>query len=227
MAIQYVGSQTMGRSGSVSTQSNDYTLTGGLGEPVPAAGDLVVVALAVGAQGRTPLCRIVSPATWTELGLITADGTTYDTNLNISYKFMPGTPDTDFVSPATGHIDDGQRWTVHVYRGVDPVTPLDVTPTTATGTGTGRGNPPSITPVTPGACVLIATANAAATAAGQSSPGGMTAFLTGTATDVNDVQVSTGHVLDWASGAVDIAAYTTGSNNAADSWAAYARCGRR
>jgi len=221
MAIQYVGGQVAGRAGANSTTTVTYALTGGLAS-VPAAGDLVIITAIVGSQGRNPAQAITAPATWTALGQLNPNTTTYDTSLNVSRKFMPATPNTTFTLPSTGNVADAQRYTIQVFRGVDPTNPLDVAAVSATGTATGRPNPGSITPTTAGAWVVICGGGAAATGAAYTAPANFTTnFLTGFTADTNDAMVGSGYWSGWTSGAVDPAQYTGGTTNAVDSWAAY------
>lgn len=217
MAITYVGGQVGGRAGSTSTSNVTFALTGGTNS-TPQAGDLVIIGCTVASQARTPACAISGYTAETQ---INANGTTYDTSLNMSRKFMGGTPDTTFTLPSTGNIADAQRWTVQVWRGVDATTPFDATPVSASGTATGRPNPGSITPTTTGAFVGIIGAGAAATGAAYTAPANYTTnFLTGTTADTNDAMIGSGY-RSWTSGAEDPAAYTGGTTNAVDSWAAF------
>lgn len=217
MSITYVGGQVGGRAGSTSTSNVTFALTGG-SNSTPQAGDLVIIGVTVASQARTPACAVSGYTAQTQ---INANGTTYDTSLNMSRKFMPGTPDTTFTLPSTGDIADAQRYTVQVWRGVDTTTPLDVTPVSASGTATGSPNPGSITPVTAGAVVGIIGAGAAGTGAAYTAPANYTTgFLTGTTADTNDAMIGSGY-RSWTSGAEDPAAYTGGTANAADSWAAF------
>jgi hypothetical protein len=150
-----------------------------------------------------------------------ASATTYDTSLNVSYKFMGATPDTSFTRPSTGSVADAQQHTIQVWRNVDPAI-FDVTPVSATGTGVGRPNPGSITPITPGAVILICAGAAAAAAAAFVAPSGFaTNFLTGRTNDTNDAVVGSGYQLGWTSGAVDPAQFTGGTTVSTASWAAY------
>jgi hypothetical protein len=215
----YVGGQVAGRAGNVATASVNFALTGGLAA-VPAAGDLVIITVVVGSQGRTPACAVSG---YTALGQINANGTTYDTSMDVSWKVMGGTPDTSFTLPATGNAQDAQRYTIQVWRGVDATTPMDVTPVTASGTGTGRPNPGTITPTTAEAIILICAGGAAAAGAAYTGPANYTTnFLTGATADTNDAMVGSGYrATAWTSGAEDPAVYTGGTTNAADSWAAY------
>jgi hypothetical protein len=220
MAISYVGGQVGGRVGAASTTTITYALTGG-SNSTPQAGDLVIVTAIVGSAGRNPAQAITAPATWTALGQLNPNTTTYDTSLNVSYKFMPATPDTTFTMPSTGNAQDAQRWTIQVFRGVDSTNPLDVAAVAASGTATGRPNPGSITPTTAGAWVVICGGGAAATGAAYTAPANYTTnFLTGTTADTNDAMVGSGY-RSWTSGAEDPAQYTGGTTNAVDSWAAY------
>lgn len=217
MAITYVGGQVGGRAGATSTSNVTFALTGG-SDTTPKVGDLVVIGCTVASQARTPACAISGYTSGTQQN---ANGTTYDTSLNKSWKFMGLTPDTTFTLPSTGNIADAQRYTVQVWRGVDPLNPFDVADVVATGTGTGRPNPGSITPTTSGAVVGIIGAGAAATGAAYTAPANYTTnFRTGTTADTNDAMIGSGYRA-WTSGAEDPAGYTGGTTNAADSWAAF------
>ena len=221
MAISYVGGQVGGRVGAASTTTVTYALTGG-SNATPQAGDFVVVTMGVGTAGRNPAQAVTAPATWANLGQLNPNTQTYDTAMNVSYKFMPATPDTNFTAPSTGNAQDAQRWTIQVFRGVDPTNPWDVAAVAASAVGTGRPDPGSITPVTAGAWVVICGAGAAATGAAYVAPANFTTnFLTGTTADTNDAMIGSGYWTGWTSGAVDPAQYTGGTANAVDSWAAY------
>ena len=217
MAITYVGGQVGGRAGSTSTSNVTFSLSGGI-STTPRPGDLVIIGVTVASQARTPACAVSGYTAQTQ---INANGTTYDTSLNVSYKFMGITPDTTFTLPSTGNIADAQRYTVQVWSGVDPTTPLDVAMVSASGTGTGRPNPGSITPTSSGAYVGIIGAGAAATGASYTAPANYTTgFLTGSTADTNDAMIGSGY-RSWTSGAEDPAQYTGGTTNAVDSWAAF------
>ena len=217
MTITYVGGQVGGRAGATSTTNITFALSGGSDNTI-RPGDLVVIGVTVASQARTPACEISGYTAGTQQN---ANGTTYDTSLNKSWKFMGLTPDTTFTLPSTGNIADAQRYTVQVWRGVDPLNPFDVADVVATGTGTGRPNPGSITPTTSGAVVGIIGAGAAATGAAYTAPANYTTnFRTGTTADTNDAMIGSGYRA-WTSGAEDPAQYTGGTTNAVDSWAAF------
>jgi hypothetical protein len=221
MPISYVGGQVASRAGATSGLSVTFALTGG-SNATPQAGDLVVVTAIVGSQARNPAQAVATPAGYTALTQLNPTAQTYDTSLNVSWKIMGGTPDTTVTIPSTGNTADGQSYSIQVFRGVDPDVPMDVTPTSASGTGTGRPNPPSITPSSSGAWVVICGGGAAATGANYTGPTNFTTnFLTSTGADTNDSMVGSGYWNGWSSGAVDPAQYTGGTTNSVDSWAAY------
>lgn len=215
MAISYVGGQVAGRAGVASSASVDFALTGGTNAK-PQPGDLVIITPVVGSQARTPAQAISG---YTALGQLNANGTTYDTSLNVSWKEMGALADTSFTLPSTGNTADAQHYTVQVFRGVDV---SGIASVSASGTATGRPNPGSITPTVAGSVVVICGGGAAATGAAYTAPANFaTNFLTGFTADTNDAMVGSGYWTGWTSGAVDPAAYTGGTTNAADSWAAY------
>lgn len=218
----YVGGQVGGRAGSTSTSSVNFVLTGGI-DTLPRAGDYVIIEVTVGSAGRNNPQAITTPAGYSAIGQLNSASAAFDTSMNVSRKFMGGTPDTSFTLPSTGNIQDAQRYLVQVWRNVDPTTPDDVTPVSATGAGvTSRPNPGSITPVTAGAVVVILGAGAAGTGANYTAPANYTTdFLTGFTADTNDALIGGGYRTDWTSGAEDPAAFGGGSNTTSDSWAAY------
>ncbi len=168
MPISYVGGVVAGRNGN-SNATVDVSLSSGLtggSNAGVSAGDLVVVTVSTGSAARASVVAVTAPATYTNLTAQRTTATTYDTNVQTSYKFMGSTPDTVVTIPAQGNIADGQAYVVQVFRGVHTSTPLDVTPTYATGSGTNsRPDPAAITPVTSGAWIVVTGGGAAATGA--------------------------------------------------------------
>src|SRR3990167_5514812 len=152
MAIAYVGGRTAGFAGTTSTQTVSLgSLTGGdTGDTTPQAGDLVVVSYAVGSTVNRNM-TISTPsggAAYTLIGTELTASDTFDANLRCAYKFMGGTPDTNVTLSQTGSLSDAGRYTIDVFRGIDPTTPLDVAAVTATGTSSSAVNPGAITPTT-------------------------------------------------------------------------------
>lgn len=224
LTLEYVGGRVGNKAGATSGDTSvalNSGLTGGTASSV-SAGDLVIVAYATGSTAdRTLAITDPSAANYTLIGSeLYANGTTNDTNLRVAYKFMGATPDASLNIGPTGNAADGGAWAIHVWRNVDQTTPLDgVTPTTATNTGTSRPDPPSITPTTAGAKVIVATGGATGT--------GTTAFTFANANNLiqdNGVDTQDGRAslasYDWTSGPLDPAASSTGAANAGDSWAA-------
>lgn len=218
MAISYVGGQQGGRAGATSTSAVTFALTGGT-DSTPQAGDLVVISIAVGSTADRAV-SVVTPSGYTSLTELYQNDT-YDVNLGLSYKFMGSTPDTSFTLPSTGSTADAQRYTVHVYRGVDTSSPLDVAAVTAGGINARTVNPGAITPATSGAWIHVVGAGAGATG-GTYAASYLTAFLAGTTADTNDAFMGAGYYSGWTSGAYDPAAFTGGgTSTTSDSWAAY------
>jgi hypothetical protein len=222
MAITYVGGRGAGRANGTSALSVAINsgLSGGSGG-APIEGDLVVVTVSTGTAARAPTLSISTPTGYTALTAQRTTATTYDTNVQTSYKFMGSTPDTTVTIPASGNAADGQAYTIQVFRGVDPTTPLDVTPTYATGSGANnRPDPAAITPITSGAWIVVCTGGAAATGTTALTASYLTNLLFFNGADTNDGNVASGYYTGWTSGSYDPAVFAGGSVNAANSWGA-------
>lgn len=225
MAITYVGGQSGKRAGSTSATDINFSLSGGI-DTLPREGDLVVIGVSVGAADtNNPSCSISGYTALTQLLSTDQIFVSYQhsTSLNVSYKFMGSTPDTLFSLPSSGSANNGQTYTIQVFRGVNSSTPLDVTPTSALGENTTRCNPASITPTTIGAWILICGGGAALTiSAAYTAPANYTVFLTQAQADTTDSVIGSGYRdTAWSSGAEDPAGYTGGSTSADSSWACY------
>jgi hypothetical protein len=226
MAISYVGGVQGGRAGNTgtTTQSLSGTLSGG-SNTSPSAGDLVVVLCAAGADTTAAPTQSVSGnnnGAYTQLTAQSQLGTTYDSYHLVSYIIQGSTVDTTITIPSSGSARNAQRWIVHVFRGVDSTTPMDVTATYAKGTATGRPNPAAITPTTAGAWIAAFYASAAATGAAYTAPTDFaTDWLGGTTVDTADCMTGGGYYTGWVSGNYDPAAISAGgTTNADDSWTA-------
>ena len=149
--LQYVGGMT----GTGAANDRDVTfsltsLTGGIASQ-PAEDDIVIVAGQL-EQGANRAVAI----TGYDLSLDLYSSDSYRTNMTVGYKVMGATPDTSFEVTSSG-ISSNNAWAVcaQVWRGVDTVTPMDVTQVTSDGNNnSGIPNPPSITPVTAGAIII-------------------------------------------------------------------------
>jgi hypothetical protein len=217
MALVYVGGKTAGEASASTSYIVSLTdLTGGIAS-APTVGDLVVIASGWGGiSGGNP----GATTGYTEVADLFADDTR-DTNFDVSYKFMGATPDTQVTIAKSNNSNWGSGCAIHVWRNVDPTTPLDVTSTTATGTNGNQADGPAITPTTSGAVVLSL----------MMSIGGSThTALTAPATLTNVVSAAVSGPTQncavgigshaWTSGAFDPAAWTGGVTSTSDSWAA-------
>lgn len=149
--LSLVGSKAVGTDGSSSSWTVSLTdLSGGI-DTSPSAGDFVVLGYSVGDfASETP--EILTSG-YTSISYLNA-ADSRDTNFRVAYKRMGGSPDAGVE--LSGHSSsNGRAVAISVWRGVDEVTPLDVTPQTATATNTGEPNPPAISPVTPGSKILV------------------------------------------------------------------------
>ncbi len=220
--ISYVGGQAGGRVGATTSTVVNFSFTGG-SDSTPQPGDLVVVAITVGVVDSNPTQAPITED-YTSLTQLNNVSGAYDIVLHVAYKRMGAVPDTSVTLRSTGSALNAQHWTIQCFRDVSSASPMDVTPVSATGTGTARADPPSITPITDGAWVVIC--------GGGAAPGGRLAnyvaptnfstnFLTGFATDSYCAISGSGYWDGWTSGAVNPDQYTGGSNVSDESWAAY------
>lgn len=146
MSITLVGSAT-GEGDSVAG-NYDVTLPGGV-----LAGDIVIVATGFASPNATDEAPGVTTGGYTEEAeLYVTDSRAV--NLSLNWKIMGSTPDTVVNCIASANIGYAGVSCVQVWRGVNQLTPMDVTMTTATGNNSPTPNSPTITPVTKGAIVL-------------------------------------------------------------------------
>lgn len=221
MAISYVGGQTAGRANPSAALQVTFAFTGGT-DATPSAGDLVIVCAVTGSAAGNPAMAVTTPTGYTNLGQLNQSAQTNDTSLDVSYKFMPPTPDTTVTIPGTGNNAFAEAYSIQCFRGVDHTTPMDAAAVSAGNTGTGRPDPASITPVTAGAWPVICGGGAAATGANYTAPANyVTNFLTSSGADTTDAMVGSGYRSDWSSGAENPAAYTGGTTGSTDSWCSY------
>ena len=220
--IQYVGGQGAGFAGTTSPQTITFALTGGLAS-TPAAGDLVVITYFVGSTvARSQAIRNTSAVDYTLVADLTQSDT-FDANQRTAYRFMPGTPETQFVltetvGGGTGSLSDAGRYTVHVFRGVDAATPQDVAAVTGGAIDSSAVNPGAITPVTAGAWIYAAGGAASGTGSTMTSSN-LTDFRAGSTADTNDASIGAGYGVWSGSGAFDPAAYgNIPGGTTANSW---------
>jgi hypothetical protein len=132
---------------------------------------------------------------------------------------MPATPDTEVLIGPTGNNADGGAYAIHVWRGVSLAQPFNGTATAGSaGAGSSRVNPPSITPTTTGAVVIAAGGAAGNTLTTAWTIASVNNFIQSAIVETTDSRVGLMSV-NWTSGAVDIAASSTGENAGNESWA--------
>jgi len=217
-AITYVGGQVGSSAGVNGNTTVTFSLTGG-SNSTPQAGDLVVISYSNGdTTDKTLTITNASSVAYTYAGGadLYQNGSSFDSNFVVGYRFMPATPETSALI-AGGDTSGGLAWTVHVFRNVDPNTPLDVAAVTAGNTGTHLANPGAITPTTSGAWIYVAGAGATNTGANYAAAY-LTDFRTASGADTQDGDVGAGYVT-WSSGQYDPAAFTGGgTDSSGDSW---------
>ena len=216
MAIQFVGN--------VGTNSAAYPttfyitgLTGGI-DTDPREGDLVIGIYCsctpsggyswLENQGQTELCDIQNDV-----------GQYRVARLHIIYKFMGATPDSYWQYYGTQNNLNAQYARYLVYRNVSSVTPIDATFTSSHGEGNAYPDPPSYTPVTPGALVLACTSCTSDLEPVKTMSTNLTDLVYHT--DYGLTQSIANGVSkqeNWTSGAVDPVIWTGGTSQADDSW---------
>lgn len=218
--IAYVGGQAGNSIGVTGNTQVDFSLSGGI-DTIPRAGDLVVISFSCSDNSNKTLTIQDAASGGADYiyaggGDLYQNGTTYDSNFVVGYKRMGVTPDASAFL-AGGDGSGGRAWTVHVFRDVDPNSPLDVAAVTIGGTGTHLADSDPILPSTAGTWIYVAGAGATATGA-DFAAGYLTAFLTTSGADSQDSDVGAGYVT-WTSGSYDPAAFTGGgTDGAGDSW---------
>jgi hypothetical protein len=218
--LSYVGGNSA--AGSNAAFSVSLTaLTGGSGSTAQA-GDIVIVVS--GWSGTVDGNPGIATAGYTEVSDLYANDTR-DANLSVSYKIMGATPDTTVSVNGSGGTAgaNGSVAVVHVWRGVDTVTPMDVSATTATGTNAATIDNASITPVTAGAIVLAAGLSTAAASAGDTSFTAPTGYSNAVMKNGNGTSLSVQAGIaskSWSSGAENPAAWSNITTSTSDSWAA-------
>ena len=221
--IEYVGGRTHTFNGTTGNTSISLsgTLTGGLASS-PAANDFVIVTYATESSGDIDLTMVT--AGYTEVTDLWGNDS-IDVNLAVYTKHMGATPDADVVVGPTTNAGYPGAVTIHVWRGVDLTTPMDVAATTATGGNSGHPNPPAITPTTLGAVIVVCAAAGSLNAGVTLSQSGseLSNFRAaysdnGDATN-NDVTAAMGSKAWSGSGAFDPVALV-GNASASLAWAA-------
>lgn len=140
---------------------------------------------------------------------------TRDSNFYSGLAIQPATPDTTIT--VTGY--DAARNVAYIvvqYRGVDTTDPTDVAATTATGTNTALADPPSITPSTSDAKIVVAYSGTVITS--WTAPTDVDNYLEQEA-GISDTRLGVGDK-NWTSGTFDPAVLTGTGDSTSNSWAA-------
>ncbi len=211
--LTYVGGQAYNRTGTTSSTTVIFSLTGGTNS-TPQAGDLVVVLFATAStvdrdlNVRHNATGTFANADYSEIADLFALDTD-STNLYVGYSFMGATPATGITLPnGTFSNADGGAVTIQVWRNVDSVTPMDVDAVPATFTDTGIPNPPSITTVTNTAVIIVCGASGHTSAIDSFSSSELSGFLTAYGSDNYDSTVGMGYYVKTTAGTFDPAAFT-------------------
>lgn len=198
----------------------DFTteLTFATGITAIRGGDLAIVNVCFTDVASTPdNPSLINVGSWTALHSILFQSDINRSKLGTWMRFMPASPDADVQ--ATNYTGDRSgAMSVIFFRGIDQGSPLDVPVQTAGGTNVGRWNAPAITPVTPGAIIVVSGGSSGSSGAvtspdmtvQTSGQGGSTAGHCGVTTAML--------YKNWGSGAFDPAAVTGITLNGNDSW---------
>lgn len=212
----FVGGSASGVAGTTSDINFSLTtLTGGVAS-APADEDLVIAVVCIGSSND----RSYRISGYTQISDIYVNDDE-DTNLQIGYKFMTSTPDTQVtITGGSGSAFDGIAVAFHVWRNVDTTTPFDVTSTESTSLNTANPNPPAIVPITQGAQIIVAGGSATTLVTTYNTPSDLSNFYTASGADTNDATVGVGNI-PWVNGLYDPVAWTiTGADSTAFSSAA-------
>lgn len=195
-AIRYVGGKAVAQAGATSDYSaiSLADLTGGLGS-APIEGDLVLICYGIGANADLDVA--ITTSGYTEIVDLYRSGSD-QSNLGLFRKFMSASPDTGVIVTASGNNNHAGSISIHVWRGVNQTTPLDVIALSSNAIGTGRPTPPPITPITPGA-VIVCAGVGAVTSGADFTTSDLSNFVTEYSPDVYAVTSGLGSFA-WSSG---------------------------
>lgn len=218
MAISFIGS-TSEAALNGSDITLDLTVISGI-----AQNDIVIIGYAIGSSDDGDYNLVVNtPTDYNEVADLFADDT-QDCQLGVFYKVQGATPDTDVVVEGFGNMNNSVTVIAMVFRGVDPTTPMDVTPTTATGIDSANANPPSINHNNPAGVWTVIVG-----AAGHNQGDGRSfTFPTGyttnavslSANDSDDILLGMGYRSSGVSDPEDpgVMTFTGGADNVIFSW---------
>lgn len=216
MGLSLVGTASATKSTSGSTYTVDLAAIG------IAEGDIVVVSAGQGGTSSdAPTVTGNNSGAYAVAGSTVYANDTWDTNFGLFYKVQGATPDSALTITRLSSTIYGGAAAVQVWRGVDTTNPIDVVGTAVATTNGSRGNPPAVTPVTPGAIVIAGGAGVQGTGGSAFTvPSGMSNGVSvnadGTTSDIG-VWIASA---TWTSGAYDPPAWTGGATSTSSSAAA-------
>jgi hypothetical protein len=180
--IRYVGGAFLPVAAGISVTNSTISLTGLTGgiSSSAAVGDVVILAAVV--NGTTGLT--FSAAGYTSVADLYQSTNSDDVNLGVFYKVLTAADTTANINWGSATALNGV--TAYVWRGVNAITPLDATSTTATSFF-GMPNSPSITTVTDNAVVVSigGCVGPAANYVNLTAPSGMGNYLLAVARDTS------------------------------------------
>jgi hypothetical protein len=226
MAISFVGSFA-GTHAATSAQTINFlaNLRDELNSaPLLEEGDYVLVAVENSTNGVNRTQAQLTPSGYTALHTDDYRDDSNDSNFLVSGKFMGATPDASVAIPASNATTAGVAYAIYVFRGVDPVNPINAIAVTG-AINTGVANPPSIAPTASGAWIVAFGGAAVAAGAVFTNPSGMSTttnhFRTATiTTTTNDANIGGAIFTGWTSGAYDPAAFGGSTTTNTGSWSA-------
>lgn len=218
--IQYVGGLDVDGSGWTNvphTISLSGSLTGGIAAS-PQAGDFCIVSYcAAGTADRSG--RSISNA----VGEFTPLYSTYvndinDISITVKYKFLESPIDYDVIAGPISSSGNGVSVSIQVFRGVNTITPFDVTSVSAGTANTALVDPGSITPTTAGSVIgLFAAAARGISISTPFTSSDYDKFIATSYPGTGRSLATAFGIKFWTSGAFDAAALGGPSLNANDS----------
>lgn len=169
------------------------------------AGDYIVVAVGIGSSRATPTLQVTSSSTSTAYTLISTRVDSSSMHFGVFGRLLPATELSAIVT-GTGNSSDSIASVAMAFRGVDPVNPLDATPTTSSGAGTTPDSP-SITVATSNA-VIISAVNAQVTDTTVTAPSSFLDQININANDNWDATCGMAWVTNTSTSALDPASWT-------------------
>ena len=225
MAITFVGSKTFIHNATTAQSCSLTDLLDAAGASATLLQDDIVVINYVLGSTANRATALMSIAGYTAFAADLYQNDNLDANQLVSYKFMGATPDTTVSIPASNATSAGVAVVIHAFRGVNKITPLDVTSATAGAGNTGVADAGAITPVTQGAWILACGGAAVEDGVPFTNPAGMSATtnhfrsvsITTTTTDAN---AATALLTTWTSGSYNPAVFGGSSSSSRSSWVA-------